>query len=786
MSNILLKNRIIKNIDKLINQGNNFFIINGDSIDDKFFWDFNTGVLSLSDTLKKYLKASIEIKDILHYDDIALIEQPEPSKPKTECPIFLKKNNSNEKNSLPDNQEQQNDTNQTDENPFTSIINNLKNLISYVKNDRSKKFAIILNNFDWLADFYKSDSDNTITIFRELKKIINENNLYIFLIQKNTIQFEKFNYPLDKDNVITIGKPDTEELYCTFLHQYFLKFKSKKIKDLKPMYDLMSNFSAKNFKVNQLQSILDMYITQKVDEINTDLFKTAVPQIIEEVVSENDVIINDDIKDKLKRYIDSFLDLENPDFSKGFLMTGPPGTGKTHIARWLANENKCYFMTPKLSDLKGQYIGQSSQMVKALFNEARSNSPTIIFIDEIDTVLPLRDSENSDSFTNDIVNEFLQSMDGAGTQKDRIFIIGATNRPATIDNGIKRRLSDIVNIDLPNKESREKIFLLKLDGIDINNKEKWFDQFLDRTEGFSGSDIYEFCKKLKQKNNTNVLDEIDFLKELKETEKRILDDLKNRMSGLEVKAYEKGIIKNFKMIIGNDPLKNELIKHSKYCTETDFLKRKEIQNLGINMKGILLHGEPGTGKSVITEAFAGEAHMHFIKVLSKDIVTYSIEMTNKNLSMIFDYAYKLSRITAGDEECKGVILFFDEFDSIAGTKIQHPQIRGNLLDLLTKFRNKADNLIIIAATNFYNELDEATKRAGRFDIHIEVKKLNINEAHLVVNQFIKNDLDKSFFDTSSFSINDYFKNDIHDISFADLEQLYKNYKINLYFEQKLK
>ena len=187
------------------------------------------------------------------------------------------------------------------------------------------------------------------------------------------------------------------------------------------------------------------------------------------------------------------------------MLTGPPGTGKTMIAKALANEKKCYFMAPTLADLKAEFVGQSSAKVKRIFAEARGNQPTILFIDEADTVFPSRDLNTSDrdSFGLDMVNQCLQEIDGAKTGTQKIFIVAATNRPMAVDSAIRSRLSGTpITIPLPDYNSRKQLFNKKLAPFTLD--EMFFiDDVLSKSDGMSGRDIDNFVKIIKENYNIN-------------------------------------------------------------------------------------------------------------------------------------------------------------------------------------------------------------------------------------------------------------------------------------------
>ena len=160
--------------------------------------------------------------------------------------------------------------------------------------------------------------------------------------------------------------------------------------------------------------------------------------------------IRDRIKEDLIAKIRTFKDGESKE--RGILLYGPPGTGKTMIAKAMATEEKLYFLAPKLSELKGEYVGQSAPKVKELFEEARANEPTLIFLDEVDTLFPARDHGDGDSYTKDMVNEFLQQLDGVDTGEQRIIVLAATNREYMIDPAVKSRLGDAIKISLPEEK----------------------------------------------------------------------------------------------------------------------------------------------------------------------------------------------------------------------------------------------------------------------------------------------------------------------------------------------
>ena len=428
------------------------------------------------------------------------------------------------------------------------------------------------------------------------------------------------------------------------------------------------------------------------------------------------------------------------------ILTGPPGTGKTYLVKALANEKNCYFMSASLADLKAEYVGQSAPKIKRLFQKARANAPTVLFLDEADTIFPSRDSSanDSDSFTKDMVNQFLVEMDGMLTGESRVFVVAATNRVNVLDSAIKSRLGKPIVIPLPNKDERKKLFDKLLGKKGMTFKIYGFvDDFLDKTNHMSGRDIKDFVNNLEKealKNTKKLSDyrEEEEVKELFYTCLRIFeDDLVNNLEaslGITINRPDDKL--TYESIIGCENIKNA-IKKQVDCF--DSAKRMEAEKYGIKMKrGILLYGPPGNGKSELAKAAANEHKLYFMKITSDTFTKVSLSEQNKTLIKIFSSALQLSEMCG--EDIKGVLLFFDEFDSLASTELLDSRVRGTMLTQLDDkdtFRNPKTKVLFIAATNFYEKLDEAMTRAGRIDEKVEMGNPSKDNGAKMLMQFCK-------------------------------------------------
>lgn len=223
--------------------------------------------------------------------------------------------------------------------------------------------------------------------------------------------------------------------------------------------------------------------------------KSKGSTVVDENANWDSLVLEDGTKNKLidlSAMLQNYEKLRQQKISlpKGIMFFGPPGTGKTQIARTFANESKMAFIAASTADLKAGYIGQSGQKVKELFERARTSSPSILFLDEIDVIAPVRGGVGADQFTSEIVAQLLQEMDGIKSHSSSVFVIAATNNLSSIDSAILSRFNEKVEIPLPDDLSRRKILEIMLkDREFIGDKDSLLDQIAQNTLGLSGRDL---------------------------------------------------------------------------------------------------------------------------------------------------------------------------------------------------------------------------------------------------------------------------------------------------------
>lgn len=719
--------RIQKELKNIINRSQNLIFLQGENIHDVFYNDFYLGTLPLKESLYHFFRKEYKC-DIALYLDVNLNiicfnkktqklleeyvygkdEENEITEPKIS---ITEKANRKKSNGI--------------------IIEKLSQLDKFINSYSGKKF-IYIESVDWSAELFNFHMHNYEILKALYSKLTTyQKDIFTVVSLNNSEMFNNYNINTNSINFLTIPFAKEEEYFDSFYRHLFLKYKHHIIHE--KLYSLSSAFKTNNYSLKDAVILFSKHLKQLNNkESDTDIFlsfnKYFSTPIEEKIDFDNDLILDKDIKERIRREFRNFIE-RKPEAKKGIILTGPPGTGKTMIAKSVANMEGFHFMPLRLSDLKQLYVGHSGAEVKKIFDKARSLEPTVIFIDEIDAIFPKRDDMMTDSFAKDITNEFISQTDGVDTGKQRIFIIGATNIPEVLDSAVISRF-ELQTIPLPASKEREKIFESYIPSLKENNWQR-LNKFtlLDKTEGLSGRDIKDISNTIKtliNKKGSNIPDKDIFDISLEIFKEKVISTNRDKFEYISMKKNRT----NFNNIVGYNSIKKE-IKNA----ITSILREAELKYYNIEAeRGILLEGPPGNGKSFIAQCIAGEFNLDFIKVLSKDIATRFYSEDAKKLSEIFNASFKIARLSKN-----GCVLFFDEFDGIA-SKNANLNLRATMLDLIVKSR-EIPNLVLIGATNYKEYLDEASIREGRFDTKIRINNPSKEDIFDLLRNFLK-EIDK--------------------------------------------
>ncbi|MFH1005970.1 MAG: CDC48 family AAA ATPase [Candidatus Latescibacterota bacterium] len=414
------------------------------------------------------------------------------------------------------------------------------------------------------------------------------------------------------------------------------------------------------------------------------------------------------------------LGIEAP---KGVLLHGPPGCGKTLIARAVANETDAHFSQLSGPEIMGKYYGESEGRLRALFEDASAHAPSIIFLDEIDSIAPKREEMGGEKqVERRVVAQLLALMDGLES-RGSVIVIGATNIPNVLDPALRRpgRFDREIEIAIPDKNGRLEILNIHTRGMPLAEDVK-LERLGEITHGFVGADLEALCREAAMTTLRKVFPSIDFdLEEIPyETilglEVR-MDDFMEALREIEPSAIREVFTEipdvKWSDVGGLEEAKQVLLEAVEWpLTYPELFEHAKTKP----PKGILLYGPPGTGKTLLAKAVASESEVNFISVKGPSLMSKWIGDTERGVRELFKKA----------KQASPCIVFLDEIDSLTPTRSSGTGESNVTERVISQFLTEMDGIeelkgvVVLAATNRLDIIDPALLRAGRFDFLLEL------------------------------------------------------------------
>eukprot|EP01132_Coremiostelium_polycephalum_P005788 gene5788-7199_t len=546
-----------------------------------------------------------------------------------------------------------------------------------------------------------------------------------------------------------LGRYFIQENYFTVsLHGKNIKFKIISINN-----NYSSNNNNNNNEINQIESLLNCLDLNnnnnfkinpifRIHEQSNFIFikeeetkdQQQEQQEQQEIITPNSKVENNKIIGGLDEQVKQVRELIDLTFYKsktlsefgikpprGVLLYGPPGTGKTALARYISRETNATLFTINGADILDKFYGMTEKTLQSIFKDAIKKSPSIVFIDEIDTLCPKR-QENSSEVEKRVVGSLLTLMDGVESN-ERVFVIGCTNRPDSIDEALRRpgRFDKEIEISIPNSKGREEILNIFFSRIPHQLTPQDISVVASKTHGFVGADLESLCKestlkcfhRLKKENSNLLLESLESQQQnnnILESINVTMPDVLEAMTECKPSSMREVVVEIPKVYWNDIGGQHEIKQKMKEAIEWPLKYPQSFIRMGIKPpKGILLYGPPGCSKTLMAKALATESGLNFIAVKGPELISKWVGESERAVRDIFKKARQNSPS----------ILFFDEMDGLAITRSGEGSgaVERVVSQLLTEMDGiqPLTNVTIIAATNRPDIIDKAILRAGRID-----------------------------------------------------------------------
>ncbi|MFW9970543.1 MAG: CDC48 family AAA ATPase [Candidatus Odinarchaeota archaeon] len=427
----------------------------------------------------------------------------------------------------------------------------------------------------------------------------------------------------------------------------------------------------------------------------------------------------------------------NIDPPKGVLFHGPSGTGKTLMAKAVSQESNANFITINGPEIMSKFYGASEGRLREIFREAEESAPSIIFIDEIDSIAPKR-VDTSGEVERRVVSQLLSLMDGL-RGRGEIICVGATNRLNAIDEALRRpgRFDREIEFGVPNVKGRKEIFQIHTRGMPLEEDVK-LDDYAEITHGFVGADIMAVCREAAMYSLRRILPQINLDEPIPS---QIIQELKIKnndfiqaLNMVEPSAMREVMVEipdvTWDEIGGLEDIKNEL----KEAVEWPLKYPKLFEKAGVRpLNGILLFGPPGCGKTLLAKAIATETKTNFITVKGPELFSKWVGESEKAVRNIFRKA----------RQAAPSIIYFDEIDAVSSARgiSEATAVRDSIVNQILVEMDGIENrkgIVVIASTNRPDMVDSALLRPGRLDRLLYTRAPNIEEREAILRVHSRN------------------------------------------------